>query len=73
MVAAGHEGHREPWDAVWGQRYASLRDPDGTGVDLYAAAHDGLTRVPQSPTSLHAHRMRLMPWMKPLCSMSGSP
>jgi uncharacterized glyoxalase superfamily protein PhnB len=36
MVTAGHEGHREPWDAFWGQRYASLRDPDGTGVDLYA-------------------------------------
>src|SRR4051794_35184482 len=36
MIAAGHHGHREPWDAVWGQRYASLQDPDGTGVDLYA-------------------------------------
>ena len=37
MVAAGFEGHLEPWDAFWGQRYASLRDPDGTGVDLFAA------------------------------------
>ena len=37
MVAAGFEGHLEPWDAFWGQRYATLRDPDGTGVDLYAA------------------------------------
>src|SRR5262245_20624437 len=37
MTAAGWEGHLPPWDAFWGQRYASLRDPDGTGVDLFAA------------------------------------
>lgn len=36
MVAAGHTGELEPFDAPWGQRYASLRDPDGTAVDLYA-------------------------------------
>lgn len=40
MVAAGHRSHREPWDAPWGQRYAMLLDPDGNGVDLYAAAAD---------------------------------
>lgn len=36
MVDAGFTGHRAPWDAVWGQRYAVLLDPDGTAVDLYA-------------------------------------
>ncbi|MBC6470717.1 VOC family protein [Actinomadura alba] len=36
FVKAGYEGHLEPWDAVWGQRYASLLDPDGNGVDLFA-------------------------------------
>lgn len=36
-LAAGGRGHKEPWDAFWGQRYAQLRDPDGNGVDLYAA------------------------------------
>lgn len=36
VVAAGFEGELEPFDAVWGQRYAQLRDPDGVGVDLYA-------------------------------------
>jgi len=35
-VAAGGRGHREPWDAFWGQRYAQLRDPDGNAIDLYA-------------------------------------
>jgi catechol 2,3-dioxygenase-like lactoylglutathione lyase family enzyme len=40
LVAAGFEGHLEPWDAFWGQHYASLRDPDGTGVDLHAALPD---------------------------------
>ena len=34
---AGHVGHLDPWDAVWGQRYATLHDPDGNSVDLFAA------------------------------------
>ena len=37
LVAAGHESHLEPWDAFWGQRYATVRDPDGNAVDLFAA------------------------------------
>jgi len=36
LVEAGHEGHLEPWDAVWGQRYAVVHDPDGNAVDLFA-------------------------------------
>jgi uncharacterized glyoxalase superfamily protein PhnB len=40
VVAAGYDGHLEPFDAFWGQRYASLRDPDGNGVDLFAALSD---------------------------------
>lgn len=36
LVDAGYEGHKEPWDAFWGQRYAQVRDPDGNGVDLFA-------------------------------------
>ncbi len=36
LTAAGHHGELEPFDAAWGQRYASLQDPDGNGVDLYA-------------------------------------
>jgi catechol 2,3-dioxygenase-like lactoylglutathione lyase family enzyme len=36
MTSAGFDGHLEPWDAFWGQRYAMLRDPDGNGVDLFA-------------------------------------
>jgi catechol 2,3-dioxygenase-like lactoylglutathione lyase family enzyme len=38
MVDAGFDGHLAPWDAFWGQRYATLRDPDGNGVDLFAAS-----------------------------------
>jgi uncharacterized glyoxalase superfamily protein PhnB len=37
VVAAGFDGEKEPWDAFWGHRYAQLRDPDGVGVDLFAA------------------------------------
>ncbi len=36
-VEAGFDGEKEPWDAFWGHRYAQLRDPDGVGVDLFAA------------------------------------
>jgi catechol 2,3-dioxygenase-like lactoylglutathione lyase family enzyme len=39
MVAqAGFSVHREPWDAFWGQRYATVLDPDGNRVDLFAWA-----------------------------------
>lgn len=37
LVAAGYAGHVAPWDAPWGQRYATLLDPDGNSIDLYAA------------------------------------
>jgi catechol 2,3-dioxygenase-like lactoylglutathione lyase family enzyme len=36
LVAAGYSSHLEPWDAFWGQRYASVQDPDGNPVDLFA-------------------------------------
>lgn len=28
--------HTAPWDAPWGQRYSTVRDPDGNTVDIYA-------------------------------------
>jgi uncharacterized glyoxalase superfamily protein PhnB len=37
LVDAGHDGHKEPWDAFWGQRYAVVLDPDGDSVDLFAS------------------------------------
>jgi uncharacterized glyoxalase superfamily protein PhnB len=37
VVAAGFHGEKEPWDAFWGHRYAQLQDPDGVGIDLFAA------------------------------------
>ncbi len=36
LSEAGGGRHLEPFDAFWGQRYATLRDPDGNPVDLYA-------------------------------------
>ncbi len=36
MVAAGGHGHLAPFDAFWGQRYATVLDPDGNAVDLFA-------------------------------------
>jgi catechol 2,3-dioxygenase-like lactoylglutathione lyase family enzyme len=37
FIDAGYDGHKEPWDAFWGQRYAIVLDPDGNSVDLFAA------------------------------------
>jgi catechol 2,3-dioxygenase-like lactoylglutathione lyase family enzyme len=36
LTGAGHHGELAPFDAFWGQRYATVLDPDGTGVDLFA-------------------------------------
>lgn len=36
VLAAGYEGHKAPWDAFWGQRYAQVIDPDGNLVDIFA-------------------------------------
>jgi len=33
---AGHTLTVEPWDAFWGQRYATARDPDGYQIDIFA-------------------------------------
>jgi catechol 2,3-dioxygenase-like lactoylglutathione lyase family enzyme len=37
LVRLGHVGHKAPWDAVWGQRYAIVHDPDGNAVDLFSS------------------------------------
>ena len=37
MTLAGYTGPKKPWDAFWGQRYASINDPDGNRVDVFAA------------------------------------
>lgn len=36
VVQSGYKGHKEPWDAFWGQRYAQVEDPDGNVIDLFA-------------------------------------
>ena len=36
LLAAGGTGHKEPWDAFWGHRYAQVLDPSGNLVDLFA-------------------------------------
>jgi uncharacterized glyoxalase superfamily protein PhnB len=37
LTTAGHVGELEPFDAFWGQRYATVKDPNGNGIDFYAA------------------------------------
>ena len=40
VIAAGHRSHLEPLDAPWGQRYATVFDPDGNPVDLFSQLDD---------------------------------
>jgi uncharacterized glyoxalase superfamily protein PhnB len=35
VAAAGHPVVHPPFDAPWGQRYATVADPDGYRVDLF--------------------------------------
>lgn len=37
LIDAGNSSMTAPFDAPWGQRYATVADPDGNPVDLYAA------------------------------------
>lgn len=36
IVAAGFDSKVDPFNAPWGQRYATVLDPDGNSVDLFA-------------------------------------
>ena len=36
VADAGFTVSTAPWDAFWGQRYATVADPDGYRVDLFA-------------------------------------
>lgn len=36
LSQAGHTILTAPWDAFWGQRYATVCDPDGYRIDLFA-------------------------------------
>jgi catechol 2,3-dioxygenase-like lactoylglutathione lyase family enzyme len=40
LVGEGYDGHKAPWDAFWGMRYAVVHDPDGNGVDLFSPLPD---------------------------------
>ena len=36
MRKAGFSVIKDPWDALWGQRYAIVVDPDGYMTDVFA-------------------------------------
>lgn len=36
LTVAGAHSHLPPFDAPWGQRYATVLDPSGNAVDLFA-------------------------------------
>lgn len=36
LTSAGYAGPLAPYDAPWGQRYATVLDPDGNLTDLFA-------------------------------------
>jgi uncharacterized glyoxalase superfamily protein PhnB len=36
LTSGGGKSHLAPFDAFWGQRYATVLDKDGNGIDLFA-------------------------------------
>ncbi|NLU69205.1 VOC family protein [Streptomyces sp. HNM0574] len=46
LTGDGYVGHKAPWDAGWGQRYAVVLDPDGNTVDLFAPLAQAAMDVP---------------------------
>jgi uncharacterized glyoxalase superfamily protein PhnB len=40
ICEAGYRSERPPFDAFWGQRYATVLDLDGNGVGLFAPISD---------------------------------
>jgi uncharacterized glyoxalase superfamily protein PhnB len=43
VVVAGYRAKNPPYDAFWGQRYATVLDPDGNAVDLFAPLANAAT------------------------------
>ncbi|MBF0186367.1 MAG: VOC family protein [Magnetococcales bacterium] len=41
ITDAGFKEITRPWDAFWGQRYATVHDPDGNQIDLFATLPEG--------------------------------
>lgn len=41
LIRDGYRSHLAPFDAFWGQRYATVLDPDGNPVDLFAPLDQG--------------------------------
>ena len=40
LLEHGGTGHKEPWDAFWGMRYAEVKDPDGNVVAIWRPVSD---------------------------------
>jgi catechol 2,3-dioxygenase-like lactoylglutathione lyase family enzyme len=49
LVAAGHPGQQEPYDAFWGARFAVVLDPDGTAVGLMSPVDPSRATPPPPP------------------------
>lgn len=45
IAAAGFATDREPFDAFWGQRYCTVKDPDGNIVALFAPLSEPLSEA----------------------------
>lgn len=49
LVDAGHRGQQEPYDALWGARYAVIEDPDGNAVGIMSPADPSMRSDPGFP------------------------
>ncbi len=50
LVAEGYEGEQTPYDAMWGSRFAVIKDPAGNSVGIMSPADPEHRRTPTLPT-----------------------
>jgi len=49
IVESGYRGQQEPYDALWGVRYAVVEDPDGNSVGIMSPVDPAMRSSPDFP------------------------
>jgi len=50
LTGAGYRGQQEPYDALWGARFAVVEDPDGNAVGLMSPVDPAMRRDSKPPS-----------------------
>ncbi len=52
LIAAGYEGDQPPFDAMWGARFAVIRDPAGNSIGIMSPVDPARRAPPTFPPDL---------------------